>query len=59
MDLKELARFLKKSGVGEAAEYLKSHPALAPFLADPSQPLDTKTCERQTPPIRFLGSLGG
>ncbi len=32
MDVKELGQFLKKSGVGEAADYLKSHPALAVFL---------------------------
>jgi type I restriction enzyme R subunit len=32
MDVKELAQFLKKSTVGDAAEYLKNHPALATFL---------------------------
>jgi type I restriction enzyme R subunit len=32
MDLKELARFLKRSTVGDAADYLTKHPALAPFL---------------------------
>ncbi|MDP9002292.1 MAG: type I restriction-modification system endonuclease, partial [Myxococcota bacterium] len=32
MGVKELAQFLKKSGVGEAADYIKSHPALAAFL---------------------------
>ena len=32
MDVKELAQFLKKSTVGEAADYLKNHPALATFL---------------------------
>ncbi|HEY5241380.1 MAG TPA: type I restriction-modification system endonuclease, partial [Polyangiaceae bacterium] len=32
MSVKELAQLLKKSGVGEAAEYLKGHPALAGFL---------------------------
>jgi type I restriction enzyme, R subunit len=32
MGVKELAQFLKKSKVGDVAEYLKNHPALAPFL---------------------------
>jgi type I restriction enzyme R subunit len=32
MSVKELGQLLKKSGVGEAAEYLKGHPALAGFL---------------------------
>ena len=32
MGIKELAQFLKKSGVGDASDYLKSHPALAAFL---------------------------
>jgi len=32
MDVKELAHLLKNSGVGEAAEYLLGHPALAGFL---------------------------
>jgi type I restriction enzyme R subunit len=32
MDVKELARFLKKGSVGDAADYLKGHPALAGFL---------------------------
>ncbi len=32
MDVRELAAFLKRSPIGDAAEYLKSHPALAPFL---------------------------
>ena len=32
MGVKELAQLLRKSGVGEAAEYLKGHPALAAFL---------------------------
>jgi type I restriction enzyme, R subunit len=34
MEVKELAQFLKKSGVGDAADYLNKHPALAPFLDD-------------------------
>jgi type I restriction enzyme R subunit len=32
MGIKELARFLKTSTVGDAADYLKAHPALASFL---------------------------
>ncbi len=32
MGVKELARFLKASGVGEAADYLKAHASLASFL---------------------------
>ena len=32
MGAKELAQFLKKSGIGEVAEYFKAHPALAAFL---------------------------
>ncbi len=32
MGLKELATLLKKDSVGDAADYLESHPALAPFL---------------------------
>jgi type I restriction enzyme, R subunit len=32
MGVKELAQFLKKSSVGDAADYLRSHPALAAFL---------------------------
>lgn len=32
MDVKELARFLKTSGVAEAADYLRSHSELAAFL---------------------------
>ncbi len=32
MGLKELAHFLKESSVGDAADYLKQHPALATFL---------------------------
>ncbi len=32
MDVKELAQFLKKASVGDAAEYLTQHPALAGFL---------------------------
>lgn len=32
MEVGELAKFLKKSAVGDAADYLNSHPALAPFL---------------------------
>jgi type I restriction enzyme R subunit len=32
MGVKELALFLKKSAVGDAADYLKNHPALAAFL---------------------------
>jgi type I restriction enzyme R subunit len=32
MGVKELAQYLKKSPVGAAAEYLRNHPALAPFL---------------------------
>lgn len=32
MGVKELAQFLKKSAVGDAADYLKAHPALAGFL---------------------------
>jgi type I restriction enzyme R subunit len=32
MGIKELARFLKTSSVGDAAEYFKAHPALASFL---------------------------
>jgi type I restriction enzyme R subunit len=32
MNLAELAAFLKRSRVGDAAAYLKEHPALAPFL---------------------------
>jgi type I restriction enzyme R subunit len=32
MGVKELAQFLKNGGVGDAAEYLQSHPALAAFL---------------------------
>lgn len=32
MDVKELAQFLKKAGVGDAADYLTQHPALAGFL---------------------------
>ena len=32
MGAKELGPYLKKSGVGEAAEYLKAHPSLASFL---------------------------
>ncbi len=32
MDVKELAVLLKTSGVGDAADYLRSHPALAGFL---------------------------
>jgi type I restriction enzyme R subunit len=32
MGAKDLAKMLKASGVGEAAAYLKSHPALAAFL---------------------------
>ncbi len=32
MSVKDLGQLLKKSGVGEAAEYLKGHPALAGFL---------------------------
>ena len=32
MGVRELARHLKDSGIGEAAEYLRSHPSLAGFL---------------------------
>jgi type I restriction enzyme R subunit len=32
MTVRELAALLKKSSVGDAADYLKNHPALAPFL---------------------------
>jgi type I restriction enzyme R subunit len=32
MGVRELAQFLKKNGVGAAADYLETHPALAPFL---------------------------
>jgi type I restriction enzyme, R subunit len=32
MSVKDLGQLLKRSGVGEAAEYLKGHPALAGFL---------------------------
>ncbi len=32
MDVKELARFLKNGTIGDAADYLRSHAALAPFL---------------------------
>lgn len=32
MGLRDLARFLKKAGIGEAADYFKTHPVLAPFL---------------------------
>jgi pimeloyl-ACP methyl ester carboxylesterase len=29
------------------------------FLADPTKAIDTQGCESETPPIRFLASLGG
>jgi type I restriction enzyme R subunit len=32
MDVKELAKLLKKGSIGEAVTYLTAHPALAPFL---------------------------
>lgn len=32
MDLRDLVDHLKTSGIGDAAEYLRAHPALAPFL---------------------------
>ena len=32
MGVKELAKLLSRGGIGDAAEYLKGHPALAGFL---------------------------
>ena len=48
MDVKELARFLKQGGVGEAAGYLESHPALAGFLDRTVGPVAYKTVVSET-----------
>jgi len=43
MGIRELAQLLRKSSVGDAADYLKSHPALAAFLDRTVGPVAYKT----------------